>query len=116
MKFSKTFRALPPPARSLGLKVDASRADRPQRGAGGHLRRARADPSPPRADRAPRGDNVLRRASTLVLAWERRTWDDVALVAAALGLPIDLIAARYKAAFDFGNFVGKPETGTPAHV
>ena len=42
--------------------------------------------------------------------------DEVALVAAALGLPIDLIAARYKAALDFGNFVGKPETGTPAHV
>ena len=23
------------------------------------------------------GDNVLRRAYTLVLAWERRTWDEV---------------------------------------
>ena len=62
------------------------------------------------------GDNLLRRAYTLVLAWERGTWDEVALLAADLGLPIDLIVARYKAALDFGNSVGKPEAGTPAHV
>jgi len=66
------------------------------------------------------GDNLLCRAYPLVLACERGTWNEVALVAADLGLPIDLIAARYKAALDFfnsvGNPVGKPEAGTPAHV
>ena len=60
------------------------------------------------------GDNLLRRTYTIVFAWERGAWDEVALAAADLGLPTDAIAARYKAALEFGNSVGKPETGKPA--
>src|SRR5215510_4257255 len=61
------------------------------------------------------GDNLLRRAYTLVVAWERGAWDEVALLAADLGLSPDVIAVRYKAALEFGNSVGKSEAGKPAH-
>src|SRR5262249_42470779 len=62
------------------------------------------------------GGNLLRRAYTPVRAWERGVWDEVALLAADLGLPTDVIASRYKAALESGNCVGKPEAEKPAHV
>jgi EAL and modified HD-GYP domain-containing signal transduction protein len=62
------------------------------------------------------GDNLLYRAYTLALAWERGAWDEVTLLAADLGLPTDVIASRYKAALEFGNCVGKPEAEKPARV
>jgi len=62
------------------------------------------------------GDNLLRRAYTPVLVWERGAWDAVARLAADLGLSTDVIAARYKAALEFGDSVGKPEAEKPAHV
>ena len=62
------------------------------------------------------GDNLLRRAYTLALVWERGAWDEVARLAADLGLSTDVIAARYKAALEFGDSVGKPEAEKPAHV
>jgi hypothetical protein len=52
----------------------------------------------------------------VVLAWERGAWDEVSLAAVRLGLRSEEIAARYKSALEFGNYVALVEGGRPARV
>jgi c-di-GMP-related signal transduction protein len=49
------------------------------------------------------GNNVLRQAYSLVLAWDRGEWDEVSQAAGALGLSDEMLAASHRSALEFGD-------------